>query len=239
MKCWILVLAGLLAWDSASAQALDLKKKARKKRPPPDPAVVWPYRWYLGASVHQAGFGEGWATAEKTDDGSFASAESDDTATGYSIYGGLEFKQTIALALELGYVALGTVTYTAQSDGSGPVWAAGPVREEMEMTGRMLAGQAAYPVGHGLSLCARLGVLAWKSQAVYGGTTQGGPVTNGGSRSNVGPAFGAGVVFDGLEDWRLRASYMRYVLSDASSDVQLADLKSKVNQLELSVAYRF
>lgn len=238
MNRFAVVLTGLLACGSASGEML-LDFKKGKKRPPPDPAAVWPHRWYLGGSVHWGTFSGGWATGERVDDGSFRSADSDDSSTGHSFYGGIEYKRNVALALEVGSIDLGMITYMAQSDGSGAVWAAGPFQERLKVKGTVLMGRGIVPVWHGVSLCVRLGVINWKGRNTYSGTTKlFGPGVHDQSWSNADPALGVGVLYDAFEDWRLQSTYMRYALSDSSNDFGLG-FKSTVSALELSVAYLF
>jgi opacity protein-like surface antigen len=232
--CILVALAGLLTCGSASAQALDYKQKA-KKPAPRDPAATWPHRWYLGASLQQNETSD-WSVSRQTDDGSFQSVDADDQDFGHSLYGGVSFERTFSFALELGYLDFGGTSQTIQSDGSGIVWAAGPIRERQQLKGALFSMLAGRPVGHGVSLFLRLGALKWTSEFAYTGTTQGsGPVRNSGRHNHVDAVFGGGVAFDATDAWRLRAAYMSYPLSDS----ELNTFEPTVDALEVSVAYRF
>jgi hypothetical protein len=234
MRYAIVVLAGLLACTSASGQALEYKKTATKRRPA-DPAKQWPQRWYVGGSLQQSETRD-WSVSRRTDDGSFRSIQADDRDSGYSFYGGVEFKRTSSLALELGHVDFGGTSQTIQSDGSGNPWAAGPIREKQALKGTLFSVLWAHPVGERLSAFLRLGALRWTSEFAYTGTTLTlGRVRHSGTHSHVDAVFGGGLRYEAGEAWQLRAAYMRYPLSDSDRD----EFEPTVDALELSVVYRF
>lgn len=163
--------------------------------------------WYAGAALGYASFTD-WSLADEANDGSYTSADSDDADTGFRVHLGLDFLEYFAV--ELGYADYGEATFSGQSDGSGAIWAAGPIREAVAAAGPDLALLAHWKATPDLRLAGRVGVLKWDVDSEISGDIQGfGPLDIAESDDGADLLIGLGIDYDGLRPLRLSLGYTR------------------------------
>jgi hypothetical protein len=95
-------------------------------------ATSTPASWYIGASIGDAEFD---LEQDDFNDGSLLSGDIDDSDDGQKAYFGWVFNRLFGV--EGGYVDLnndsdGETTFSGQSNGTGPLYAAGPVSVDLE-----------------------------------------------------------------------------------------------------------
>ena len=174
---------------------------------------------YAGASLSQS-------TADISlndlDDGSFTSGSIDDSDTGYRAYLGYRFLKFFALEADI--VELGEFSYDAVSDGSGLLWAAGPVTATAEAEGYRLSALGILPVGKNFSIFGKFGIFAWDADTVV--TDGSGTISN--SADGEDEFFGAGVAYDLPGPLSLRLEYELLSLDTVDVDT-----------LSVGAAFRF
>lgn len=159
--------------------------------------------FYFGASVGQSKIDVG--NCDDLDDGSLVSCSIDDSDIGYKLYGGYHFNPHIAV--EGGYVDLGEVKATANSDGSGPVWLAGALEAKGEAKGFLLQGVFGGNVHEKVALFASAGLLFASTDV---------EVSNGGfaaseSASDPETKFGVGAKIGINDRFSLRGEWERFM----------------------------
>jgi len=130
------------------------------------------------AADFYAGLGVGQATskdyedyvANTWDDGSFTSANFDDSDTGYRVFVGARI--TPNFSAELGHVDFDEGSTRAESDGT-VFYAAGPVRHSVSADGLDLSVVGRLPVSEAAGLHVRLGMLNWDASEKISDSTGG------------------------------------------------------------------
>lgn len=167
------------------------------------PASGWQLHPYLGGGGTADSFGK-WSIA-RYNDGSFNNASDDHQSDGYRVAGGLDFLPY--LGLEAGYGNFGSVSYHAQSDGSGSVFASGPVAHDLKMAGWDLSLIGRLPVSQDLSAHLRLGVLNWRTrESIQANLQTFGPENTSTSDNSSDLLYGAGLDYNRWSPWRLSLS---------------------------------
>ena len=115
--------------------------------------------FYLGLGVGQGEANE--LDFSDFDDGSALAGSFDESDFGWQIFGGYRFSRHFAL--ELGYFDLGEASFDAISDGSGSVFAPGPVTGSVESSGPGAFAVGIAPIGEKLSVLLRAGYMAWNA----------------------------------------------------------------------------
>lgn len=160
-------------------------------------------------------------------DGSLTGGSVDDTDTGAKLFAGFQF--TDSLAIEVGLIDFGEVTFDGTSSG-GVVFAAGPVSAQVETDGLFfnVIGMKTFPF---VSVYGKLGLLSWEAD--------GGFVDSSGSfdlddfgfeESGESVMVGLGVEFRPKRKLAIRADWEQY--QDA-----LADEKD-IDFLSVSILFR-
>lgn len=159
--------------------------------------------WYAGAALGQSTFKN---AILLPDDGSFTSRSVDDRDTGMRLFAGVDLGRHFAL--EAGYTDFGEASGRAQSDGSGTVWSAGAVAEDVSLEGLDVELLGKVPVTDDWRLFGRVGMLLWESSAELSGDFQCcGPATYREPHDRTAFSYGAGVHYDGLRPLRVVVDY--------------------------------
>lgn len=155
--------------------------------------------FYLGASVGQSKIDVG--NCNDFDDGSLITCSIDDNDTGYKVYGGYQFNPH--LALEGGYVDLGEAKVTANSDGSGFLWAPGALEAQGEAKGFLLQGVFGGNVHERIALFASAGLLFADTdvEASNGGFTFSESASDPETKFGVGARIGINDRFSVRGEW--------------------------------------
>lgn len=155
--------------------------------------------------------------------------KNDDSA--YHIYGG--FNVTHGLAVEAGYVDLGTTAHYEYTD---------PIAIEQETKGITVTGVARHRLGQTspVVVYGKAGAVRWSSEASgvisdNDGTSRGTRVVK---QNGISPTVGAGVEYEVNNNVSLRAGWDRYYNvgeEDTLLDVNQADRKVDLNTLDTDV----
>jgi hypothetical protein len=166
---------------------------------------------YFGLSLGQNTIKDWDEVGPALDDGSFTSQTSDDSDTGFRVFGG--FGSNENFSFEIGYSDFGEATFEAQSNGCC-FYPAGPVKATASTTGIDLGGVGRAPISESVAIIGRLGLLLW--EADVDATVSGGS----GSESEDGNDvfFGVGLEFTTSPAMSLRAEFTRYSLDDLDLD---------------------
>jgi len=145
------------------------------------------------------------------DDGSFSSQESEDSDTGFRVFGG--FGGTDTISFEIGYSDFGEATFDAESDGSG-FYPAGPISLQASTTGIDFGIAGRIPLSDAVAVVGRIGMLMWEAE--FDAQVSGGS----GSESEDGNDifFGGGLDFTFSPTVSLRGEFARYALDDNDID---------------------
>lgn len=189
--------------------------------------------WYAGGAVGQSTL-EDWSLLATLNDGSYRSAAQDDRDVGYRVFAGLGLSRYFAL--ELGYADFGEATFTAESDGSGSNWAAGPMAETFAVSAIDLGLLGKLPLARDVAVFGRVGALRTESEESGMATQQfNGFVAYTATARHNSWSYGAGVEYDGFRPVRLIAGYMAAEFDRSTPNSNNARLDS----IALSLAYLF
>lgn len=224
-RAMIIAAAGALAWAGLGWAAGDCD--CHRAGAP----LEWRASWYAGASASQSTFGD-WSVVRNLDDGSYDGHAEDNRSTGYRAFAGLDFLGY--LGLEAGYGDFGRASFSAQSDGTGFFWDAGPVRDEIELQGMDLSLLARVPLPGDVALAGQLGALRWHSETLASGSPQGfGPSGYTDKENGTDLLYGARAEYAGLPSVRLTLAYVRSHFDVPSRE------DASLEAWTLSAAYRF
>jgi len=156
------------------------------------PAKAQAAEWYGGASVGQSKAKDIVCDLDIT-------CSSDDTDTGWKIYGGYQFNPNGAI--EFGYVDLGKATFSGTDSFLGVTSAS------FETSGLTAALVGTMPVGQNVGLMGKLGLFHWNldvnaSSSVFGSGSE--------SASGTDLTFGLGLKFDLSKATGVRMEWERF-----------------------------
>ena len=143
--------------------------------------------WYVGADVGTSSNDD---FVSANNDGSLSMIRSDESDTGYRVYGGYEFGPHVGV--EAGYEDHGETSFTAESDGTGYSWEAGSVGTRFESDGWFAAVVGRLPLSERWTLFARLGLYSWETTETF--TEPSGTTVD--KNSGTDATYGAGVEYD-------------------------------------------
>lgn len=166
---------------------------------------------YFGLAVGQNKIQDWDDVGAALDDGSFTSQESEDTDTGFRIFGG--FGQNPNFGIEIGYSDFGEATFDAESDGCC-FYPAGPVSASAATTGIDVSLVGRAPMSDAVAVTARLGMLKWETE--FDARVSGGSGSD--SEDGTDILFGIGLEFAASSSMSLRGEFTRYALDDADLD---------------------
>jgi OOP family OmpA-OmpF porin len=181
------------------------------------PSMVQAENWYAGASAGQS-------KADIGDCDLDISCSSDDTDTGWKIYGGYQFNPNGAI--EFGYVDLG------KAKASGTDSFLGVTSVDWETTGFTAALVGSLPVGQNFGLMGKLGLFHWDldvnvSSSVFGSGSD--------SSSGTDMTYGLGLKYDFSKTVGARAEWDRF--KDVGDDNTTG--QSDVDLLSVGVVFKF
>lgn len=161
---------------------------------------------YLGAGLglsQVSGYSEGdFRTA--LDDGSFTSASTDDQDTAFKIFGGVQLNKNVAI--EAAYTRLGEFKGSATSDGSGFLYAPGPVSYQGEANALSLAIKGIVSLNDKTSLFAKLGFARWESEEMLDNPG----IFLEAEDDGTDPTFGLGAAFNVTEQATIQIELDRF-----------------------------
>lgn len=169
--------------------------------------------FYIGLDVGQATYDATLQDVAILDDGSITSASLDDTDTSFGLK--LGYQVTPNFSLEGGYLDLGELVVNATSDGSGFLYAPGPVSFTVSADGLFFNGKGILPLNEKFSLYGKLGFLLWDIEGTLSDTT----VSVSASDDGNDIFYGIGGSFNITTSIALNADYMFYTLDDGDVDV--------------------
>lgn len=114
---------------------------------------------YLGTSVGQAEARD--LTLEPIADGSVLTGAADGTDNGWKLFAG--FKVFRAVNAEIGYLDYGQISFLATSDGTGTIYAAGPVNGLADTTAVSISAMVVVPAGR-FKFFAKGGFARWRTE---------------------------------------------------------------------------
>jgi len=139
------------------------------------------------------------------DDGSGLAGSFDESDVGWQIVGGYRFSRNFAL--ELGYFDLGQSGFDATSDGSGSVFAPGPVTGSVASSGPGGFAVGIVPIGERFEVLFKAGYMAWNADVTVSNSAFGSAKT---SESGSDLAFGAGAAFRFNDHFSVRGDWTRF-----------------------------
>ena len=177
--------------------------------------------WYIGG-------GTGTTSADVAvadfDDGGITSGDVDDGGVGFKLFGGYKFHKHFAV--EGGYADLDEVAFAGTSDGTGGLYAAGPVTSLSEVDGLFVTAVGILPVAAKVSLFGKAGLMNWDGDFTLADSSG---TLVAGSDDGSDPLFGVGVEIIPMEQFHIRAELERF------SDIFSED----VTRVAGSLVYRF
>lgn len=169
---------------------------------------------YVGFS-----YGESSADLRQSDidDGSLSDFTSDDTDGAWKVFGGWHMKW---VGVEAAWQNLGKFSMGAESDGSGPIYEAGPVSRTLEARGLSAELVGRIPLGKVIAIFGKVGALWWDSEML----TTGGIVRVNQDQSGFDLMYGAGVDII-IKKISLRLEYERFDnVSSADTSIDFASV---------------
>lgn len=167
---------------------------------------------YLGFNLGQASYDVSQSDAAAAlDDGSLTSLSIDDTDSSYRWAIGYQLLRYFSL--EGGYLDLGDITVNATSDGSGSLYAAGPVNSRMGVDGLFFDVKGLLPLNEQVSLYGKFGLLKWDGEVTLSNVD--GSVNEDGDDT----FFGIGGSYNIYDTLALNVDYTFYKLDDLDVDV--------------------
>ena len=167
-----------------------------------------------------AGFNYGQASWDVTlddvaflDDGSIISASLDDSDTSYSLILGYQFNPNFAL--EGGFIDFGELNVDATSDGTGFLYAPGPVNLNASADGLFFNAKGIIPLSEMFSLYGKLGLLMWDAEVTLSDST--GRISDSDDGNDL--FYGVGGSLNITRSLALNADYSLYTLDETDVDV--------------------
>lgn len=198
-----------------------------------------PWYWGIGVGVNQSSLPEGTVNSAnssiaQTSGAASYLADTDDQSTGLKILLGYRFSRY--LAVEGGYTNLGESSMHTDFRGPGvPSVSVGTLDMKYRMSATFVDAVLSLPVGNYLSLFGHLGVSYTETKADISGEPLTLLLTNSDkSESKFYEKFGAGVEYNVIPEFTIRAEWERYKAPDPLSDENI-----DVNAATLSFLYRF
>lgn len=186
--------------------------------------VTLPAAPALAANGGWIGFAVGQSTIDVSagdiDDGSFVSADDDNSDNSVRLSGGIALGPNVGV--EFSWADFGEATIDAVSNGSGWLYPSGPVSVTAGAKGMGLGLAGYIPLGDRARLAGRAGILMWDVEMEVSLTGGSGSVSEDGND----PYFGVGAEFDLTPALALGATWTTHNEIDT-------------NTLELGLRYRF
>lgn len=170
----------------------------------------WHFAPYAGLSLDHGQFG-GWPS--RLQDGSIASPDQKDGDQGYRGFAGVEFLKYFGA--ELGYADYGSASFNGRSDGSGFLYNAGAVNASENLHALDLRFSGRVNLWRAVSAYAQLGVTQSRTQGrLVADVKNYGPVVFNKTDNSTTALYGAGLLYDLTDAWRLKASWQTVSYAD-------------------------
>ena len=153
------------------------------------------------------------------DDGSITTADLDDSDTSLNI--SLGYQLTPNFAIEGGYVDLGELAINGTSDGSGFLYAPGPVNFAIAIDGLFLDFKGTLPLNEQFGLYGKIGMLKYDVEVTLADSTGGISISD----DDTDSFFGGGISFRIGEKSAFNLDYTRYTFEDEDVNVISAGLQ--------------
>jgi hypothetical protein len=177
--CAVFVMASMLCVSTASAET----------------------GWYVGIASGTTSVD---LDVSSFDDGGIASGDVDDGGLGWKVFGG--YKIMKYLAVEGGFTDLDEVTFDGISDGSGGLYAAGPVSSLLDANGSFVNVVGIIPITPMFAVIGKVGFLNWDGDFTLEDTVT--ALT--GSDDGVDPMYTFGIEILPNSKFTLRAEFERF-----------------------------
>jgi len=151
--------------------------------------------------------------ADDLDDGSFISSSTDDSDTGWKGFVGYRFLKFFSL--ELAYVDLGEFSISAESDGTGLLYAPGNVSGSVDADTAALQAMGILPLGERFSIYVKFGYHAWDAKVRLSDSLDSASTSEDGEDA----MYGLGVNFGLKGAGSIRLEYELYELEDVDVDL--------------------
>jgi OOP family OmpA-OmpF porin len=184
------------------------------------PDAVADTGWYVGVATGSTAVDVDVNTFQ---DGGITSGDVDDGGIGFKVFGG--YKIIKFLAVEGGYTDLDEVTFDGVSDGSGGLWAAGPVSTVFEAGGTFVNVVGILPINNTFAFIGKMGMMNWDGDFTLADTSG---ILNG-SDDGTDPMYTVGVEILPNSKFTLRAEYENF------TDVMAED----IDRVTGSLLFRF
>jgi hypothetical protein len=157
--------------------------------------------WYIGVATGSTSVD---VDVNDFNDGGITTGDVDDGGVGFKIFGG--YKIMKFLAVEGGYTDLDEVTFDGISDGSGGLYAPGPVNSVFESSGTFVNVVGILPINPMFAIIGKMGMLNWDGD--FSLTDTSGSAT--GSDDGSDPMYTLGVEILPNSKFTLRAEYENF-----------------------------
>lgn len=171
--------------------------------------------FYVGFNLGQASYDVTLSDLSVFDDGSISSASIDDGDTSFSLT--LGYQLTPNIALEGGFIDLGELTANANSDGTGFLFAPGPVNFKVAVDGLFFDVKGLLPLNEQFSLYGKLGLLKWSEEGTLSDST--GSLSGDDDGTDI--FFGVGASFNINHNISINADYSRYKVDEDEDNVDV------------------
>ena len=170
--------------------------------------------WYAGGSIGETEVSG--LSLNLIDDGSVLTGSVDDSDSGWTILGGVRLQKHFAI--EAGYIDYGEFSINATSDGTGSIFAPGPVNAEISATGFSVSALGLIPVGEQFDLFGRIGYFSIDADSAVTNSATG-RVTDSDSDDDL--LYGVGAQYNFRAPFTLRVEWRRY---QAQEDVDFMSI---------------
>lgn len=157
--------------------------------------------WYVGIT---SGTTSADVDVSAFDDGGITSGDVDDGGLGWKVFGG--YKIMKYLAVEGGFTDLDEVTFDGISDGTGVLFAAGPVSSVFDANGTFVNVVGIIPITPMFAVIGKVGLLNWDGDI----TLEDAVTAIAGSDDGVDPVYSFGVEFLPDSKFTVRAEFERF-----------------------------
>ncbi|MEE8111503.1 MAG: outer membrane beta-barrel protein, partial [Acidobacteriota bacterium] len=157
--------------------------------------------WYVGIATGSTSVD---LNVADFDDGGITSGEVDDGGIGWKVFGGYQIIKY--LAVEGGFTDLNEVTFDGISDGTGLLYAAGPVSSVFDVNGSFVNVVGILPITPMFAVIGKVGILNWDGDFTLVDTVD--AIT--GSDDGSDPMYSFGVEILPSAKCTLRAEYELY-----------------------------
>jgi hypothetical protein len=167
--------------------------------------------FYVGGSIGQSSFKD--LTVDDISDGSLIAGSVDDSDTAWKLFAGFRFLKF--LTAEVDYRDYGQASIAAASDGSGSVYAPGPVDALGDLTAFTVSAMGVLPLGR-FDIFGKVGFVRWNLESsVFNAAT--GRLRDDDAGNDA--LYGVGGAFRFAGSFGVRLEYERISVDDSDVDL--------------------